>query len=346
MSLTDFIRAMPKVELHVHLQGATQPETWLELAQRNNVDLPAKTPAEMREWFRFKDFRHFIDTYVHVVRALVTADDLELVAREFLKNQAAQNIVYSEVTYTPSVRTITGEMPPFEQQLAALNRARAWAEVEFGVSMGVVIDIPREITAAEADFYADWAISGHGRGVVAFGIGGYEPGNPPEKYAAQFARVYAAGVPCVPHAGETVGPESIWSAIRVCNAVRIGHGVRCLEDPALVDYLRERQIPLEVSPTSNVFLKVFPSLAEHALPRLLDAGLYVTINSDDPPMFNTTLTDEYLRIVETFGFDAERIEHLMLNAVRAALLPADQKAQMEKRFLAEFARLRAEFFAS
>ncbi len=342
MTLSDFIRAMPKVELHVHLQGATQPETWLELARRNNVDLPAKTLDEMREWFRFTDFRHFIDTYVHVTRALVTADDVELMAREFLKNQAAQHIVYTELTYTPSVRTITGDVPPFEDQLAALNRARAWAETEFGVSMGIVIDIPREVTTEEADHYADWAISGYGRGVVAFGIGGYEPGNLPEKYAAQFARVYAAGLPCVPHAGETAGPESIWNAIKVCNAVRIGHGVRCLEDPALVDYLREKQIPLEVSPTSNVCLKVFPSLAEHALPRLLDEGLYVTINSDDPPMFNTTLTDEYLQIADTFGFDVDRIETLVLNAVRAALLPAEKKMAMERSFTAEFARLRVE----
>lgn len=342
MSLSDFIRAMPKVELHVHLQGATQPETWLELARRNNVNLPARTLDEMRDWFRFTDFRHFIDTYIQVNQALVTPDDLELMAREFLKNQASQNIVYSEVTYTPSIRTITGEVPPFEQQLAALNRARAWAEDQFGVSMGVVIDIPREITPEQAEHYADWAISGYGRGVVAFGIGGYEPGNPPEKYAAQFARVYAAGVPCVPHAGETAGPDSMWSAIWVCNAVRIGHGVRCLEDPALVDYLRDKQIPLEVSPTSNVCLKVFPTLADHALPRLLDEGLYVTINSDDPPMFNTTLTDEYLRIAETFGFDVDVIEKLMLNAVRAALLPAEQKAQIERAFTAEFARLRGE----
>ncbi len=170
MSLSDIIRAMPKVELHVHLQGATQPETWLKLARRNHVDLPAKTLDEMRDWFRFTDFRHFIDTYIQVNQALVTADDLELMAREFLKNQAAQNIVYSELTYTPSLRTITGEVPPFEDQLAALNRARAWAESEFGVTMGIVIDIPREVTAAEADHYADWTISGYGRGVVAFGI--------------------------------------------------------------------------------------------------------------------------------------------------------------------------------
>jgi len=341
MTLTDFIREMPKVELHVHLQGATQPETWLELAKRNNVPLRASTVEEMREVFTFTDFRHFIDTYIHVVKTLVTPDDLELMAREFLKNQAAQNIVYSEVTYTPRLSTIR-DAGINREQLAAVNRARAWSEAELGASMGLVIDIPREVTADDAEYYADWALMGYGNGVVAFGIGGYEPGHPPSKYARTFARVYEAGIPCVPHAGETVGPESIWNALEVCKPVRIGHGVRCVEDPRLVEHLRETQIPLEVSPTSNVLLKVFPSLAEHSLPRLMEAGLYVTINSDDPPMFNTTLTDEYIKCAATFGWDAERIEGLVMNGLRASFLPDKRKAQMERGFKDEFGRLRTQ----
>lgn len=342
MTLTDFIREMPKVELHVHLQGATQPETWLELARRNNVALPADTVAGMREWFTFTDFRHFIDTYIHVVKTLVTPDDLELMGREFLKNQAAQNIVYSEVTYTPRLSTIR-DTGINREQLAAVNRARAWAEAELGVSMGLVIDIPREVTADDAEFYADWALMGYGNGVVAFGIGGYEPGHPPEKYAKTFARVYEAGVPCVPHAGETVGPESIWNALEVCKPVRIGHGVRCIEDAKLVDLLREKQIPLEVSPTSNICLKVYPTLAQHSLPQLLDAGLYVTINSDDPPMFNTTLTNEYQACAETFGWDADTIQGLVMNGLRASFLSAARKAELEIDFAATFTRLRAEY---
>lgn len=340
MTLTDFIRTMPKVELHVHLQGATQPETWLELARRNNVDLPAKTLDEMRQWFAFTDFRHFIDVYIQINRALVTPDDLELMARDFLKNQAAQNIVHSEVTYTPSLRTITGEIAPFAEQLAAINRARAWAESEYGVSMGVVIDIPREITPEQAEHYADWAISGFGNGVVAFGIGGYEPGNPPSKYAAAFARTREAGVPCVPHAGETVGPESVRNALEVCQPARIGHGVRSIEDPALVAHLAERQIPLEVSPTSNICLKVYPTLADHSLPKLLDAGVYVTINSDDPPMFSTTLTNEYSLCAETFGWDESLIEKLSLNALRASFLSPERKTALEADFAHQFAQLR------
>jgi adenosine deaminase len=166
--------------------------------------------------------------------------------------------------------------------------------------------------------------------VVALGLGGAEVGHPPEKFAAAFARARAAGVPLVLHAGETVGPASIWGALEQ-GSVRVGHGVRCLEDPALVSELRERRIPLEVCPTSNVCLGVVPSFAEHPLPRLLDAGLYVTLNSDDPPMFNTTLTDEYLAAAATFALDRPAIEALVLNAARATLLPPAAAAALEAR---------------
>jgi adenosine deaminase len=145
----------------------------------------------------------------------------------------------------------------------------------------------------------------------------------------------------VPHAGETEGPASIWGALRTLHADRLGHGVRCLEDPALVAELRDRQIPLEVSPTSNVCLHVVPSLVEHMLPRLLAEGLYVTLNSDDPPMFNTTLTDEYLAVARAFGLGPAEVEKLVLNAVRAALLPPPDRARLEAEFTAEFMRLRA-----
>lgn len=342
MSLADFIRAVPKVELHVHLQGATQPETLLTLAQRNNVRLPIATVEDARAWYQFRDFDHFIEVYGQVCACIVTEDDLELMTRDFLKGQAAQNIVWSEVTYTPSMRNQRDGLT-FDRQLAAINRARAWAQAELNIRMGVVIDIPRSVSAEEGEYWADWAISGFGNGVIAFGIGGPEVGNPPSKYANAFARTRAAGLPCVPHAGETVGAASIWDALETCDPVRIGHGVRCLEDPALVNYLLEKQIPLEVSPTSNVCLGVAPSFAQHPLPQLIDAGLYVTINSDDPPMFNTTLTDEYLKVADTFGYGVDQIEALALNALRASLLPADEKVQMEREFKAAYVRLRAEF---
>jgi adenosine deaminase len=341
MSLESYIRAMPKVELHVHLEGAIQPETLLTLARRNGVALPADTVAGLRAWYTFTNFAHFIEIYLAVSACIRTPDDIELVAREFLAGQAAQGIRYSEVTYTAFTHYHFKGLP-FHEQLAALNRARAWAAAELGVAAGLVIDIPRSISAENGLLVADWAIDAMGDGVIALGLGGPEIGNPPEKFADAFARARAAGLPSVPHAGETVGPESIWGALRALDAVRIGHGVRCLEDPTLVAQLREHQIPLEVCPTSNVCLGVAPSIAEHQLPGLIEAGLYVTLNSDDPPMFNTSLTDEYLAVARAYGWGASELERLVLNAVRVALLPAAERAALEAQFTAEFARLRAE----
>jgi adenosine deaminase len=341
MSLETYIRAMPKAELHVHLEGAIQPETLLELAQRNGVALPAVTVDGLRAWYTFTNFAHFIEIYLAVSACIRSPDDIELIAREFLASQAAQNIRYSEVTYTAFTHYHFKGLP-FRDQLAALNRARAWAERELGVTMGLVIDIPRSISAEDGLLVADWAIQGMGDGVIALGLGGPEIGNPPEKFAAAFERARAAGLPGVPHAGETVGPESIWGALRALDAVRIGHGVRCIEDPALMAELRERQIPLEVCPTSNICLGVAPSIAAHPLPHLIDAGLYVTLNSDDPPMFNTSLTGEYLATARGYNWGAGELEQLDLNAVRVALLPEAERAALEAQFTAEFARLRGE----
>lgn len=321
----DQIRAMPKVELHVHLEGSIQPATLLALARRHDIPLLANTVEGLRAWYTFTDFPHFIEIYKTISACLRTPDDIELIAREFLAGQAAQNIRYSEVTYTAFTHYATKGLS-FVDQLAALNRARVWAEAELGVSMGLIIDIERTVTPDEGLLVADWVIGALGQGVVALGLGGPELGYPPERFAAAFDRALAAGAPRVPHAGETAGPASIWGALRSLHAQRIGHGVRCLEDPALVAELRDRQIPLEVCPTSNVCLHVVPSMAAHMLPRLLAEGLTVTLNSDDPPMFNTTLTGEYLAAAHTFGLSLADLRQLVLNAAQASLLPTEKKA--------------------
>jgi len=343
MSLNTFIRRMPKVELHVHLEGSIQPETLLLLAERNNVTLPSTTVEGLRQWYKFTDFPNFVEIYLAISACICTPEDIEFIAREFLRGQAAQRTMHSEVTFTPFTHYSTNRRIPFEDQLAALSRARQWAARDLGVSVGWVFDIVRNVRPLEHGLtVADWAISGMEHGVVALGLGGIEAGHPPELFQEAFDRARAAGLPAVPHAGETAGPESIWGALRTLKAQRIGHGVRCLEDPELVAELRNRQIPLEVCPTSNVCLGVAPSLAEHPLPRLLDEGLYVTINSDDPPMFNTTLTDEYLRAAQILSCGVETIERLAINTVRASLLPEASRAEMERRFRADFAQLRAE----
>lgn len=339
MTLTDFIEAMPKAELHVHLEGAVRPQTLLALARRNDVALPTSSVEGLREWYRFVDFPHFIEIYKQISQCIRTPEDIELVAREFLQERAAQNIRYTEVTYTPYTHVVQKGIS-FQEQFAALRRARAWGREALGVTMNLILDIAREVSPDEGRKTAEWAIAGMGQGVVALGLGGYEVGNPPEKFADVFALAHEAGLPSVPHAGETVGPESIWGAIDTLKADRIGHGIHCLQDAALVRTLRERQIPLEVCPTSNVHLMVVPSLQEHPLPRLIDEGLYVTINSDDPPLFNTTLTGEFQKIAGAFDYGEEELEALVMNAVRAALLDEAEKAALVESFQEEFAALR------
>jgi aminodeoxyfutalosine deaminase len=339
-SIRQLICGMPKVELHVHLEGSIKPKTLLDLARRNGVSLPADDVEGLSRWYRFTDFKHFIEIYMTISSLICAPEDIELIAREFLRNQAAQTIRYSEVTFTPYTHFSTNRQIPFDEQFDALTRAREWAARELDVHCGWVFDIARNVRPVEHSLtVADWAISGKEKGVVGFGLGGLETGHPPELFAEAFELARAAGLAAVPHAGEVAGAESIWGAIDILKAKRIGHGVRCLEDPKLVATLRERQIPLEVCPTSNVCLGVAADLAEHPLPRLLAEGLYVTINSDDPPMFNTTLTDEYLRVAETFRFGASDLEQLVLNAVRASLLPEISRAELERTFQRDFADL-------
>lgn len=332
---------MPKVELHVHLEGSVRPQTLLKLAERHQVPLPATTVEGLKEWYIFQDFGHFIEIYRTISSCLRTGDDIELITREFLEGQAEQNIIYSEVTFTPFNQFLTSRLG-FKEQLTAVNRARAWGEKELGVRMGIIIDIPRSVTASEGETVADWVIEGYGSGVIALGLGGPEKDNPPEKFRNAFNKVRRAGIPCILHAGETEGPRSIWSALRVADSRRIGHGVRAVEDDRLMAYLHEKQIPLEVCPSSNVCLKVFPSLAEHSLPRLMEAGLYVTINSDDPPMFNTTLTNEYILAQRSFGWEEATLEQMVFNAVNATLLSDQDRAAMTQEFKKAFERLKAE----
>jgi adenosine deaminase len=179
--------------------------------------------------------------------------------------------------------------------------------------------------------------------LIALGLGGPEKGNPPIKFKTAFDKVRKKEIPCILHAGETQGPESIWQAIDVADSLRIGHGVRAIEDPALIAHLHDKQTPLEVCPTSNLCLNVYPSIAEHSLPFLLKEGIYITINSDDPPMFNTTLTNEFMQLQRQFGWEAGLLENLTLNALHASLLGAEQKQKMLGTFQSEFIKLRSQY---
>jgi aminodeoxyfutalosine deaminase len=342
VSLKDYLHAVPKAELHVHLEGSIQPATLLELARRNRVDLPASTVEGIHDWFVYRDFNHFVEIYVAMTQCLRTIDDYELIVYEFGAEMARQNVRYAEVTFSPSTHAWLGV--PHATYFEGLTRGRRRVRADFGVEINWVFDIVRvaldEAGRAKADYTTGVAIEGMRDGVVALGLGGLEAGHPPEPYAPWFEKARAAGLHSVPHAGEIAGPESVWGALRALGAERIGHGVRAIEDPSLVSYLAERKIPLEVNPTSNVCLGVYPSIADHPLPRLIDAGVSVTVNSDDPPMFNTTLNHEVGMLADPFGMDVATIDEILLNGVCHSFLPADRKQTLEAEIRADMARLK------
>lgn len=314
---------MPKIELHVHLEGSIRPETLRRLAGRHGVELP----EDLREWYRFRDFNHFVEVYLTASSCIRTVDDLALIAREFVDGQIDQNVIHTEVTYTAeTVERVCGI--PFEEQWVALQDARDYAESR-GVSLEYVLDIVREIPAESGLRVANWAIERMGSGVCALGLTGIEANTPVERHADAFRRAHEAGLPITAHAGETSGPQAIWDCLKVLGADRIGHGVRCLEDETLVDELAQRQIPLEVCPSSNVCLGVVPSMALHPIQTMLAQGLNVGLNSDDPPMFGTTLTGEWSLCEETFGWSAEQIEQILLETVRAAFVTDARRGELE-----------------
>lgn len=341
MSLDEFIREMPKVELHVHLEGSIRPATLLTLAEHNGVVLPARDLEGLRHFYRFTDLDHFVRVYFTISGCLKTAEDYSLIAYEFGADMARQHIRYAEVTFTPYTNARISGLP-FDEILAGLDEGRARAGEEYGVEYRWVLDVVRSEPETRLEV-ARLAASAVDRGAVGFGLGGPEQGYPPEWFADAFGVAREAGLHSVPHAGEAAGPESVWGALRTLGAERIGHGVRSVEDAELLAVLRERQVPLEVCPTSNLCLGGYASYEEHPLRRLWDEGLYVTVNSDDPPMFNTDLVAEYQALAQHMGFSADELERLSLNALRASFLPAGRKSELEQEFRAEMGRLRERY---
>jgi adenosine deaminase len=344
-----FAEAMPKVELHIHLEGSIRPETALTLARRHNRTLPADDVAGLREWFCFRDFRHFIDVYLALSDLLRTPEDFEFIVIELGREMARQNIRYAEVTFTAYTHLWQDKGLTPDDLIAGLDAGRAAIRRMFGVELAWIIDIPRNLSfnritglynGKASGPTVDMALAWKDRGVVALGLGGYELGAPPEPFAAAFDRARAGGLHSIPHAGEHVGPEGVWGAIRSLQAERIGHGVRAIEDPELVAYLVEHQIPLEINPSSNIRLGVYPDFGSHPLRRFWDAGVYVTVNSDDPPLFNTTLNQEYRLLIDAFGFGVNELEQVSLNALRASFLPDERKKALETAFIEAFEGLR------
>lgn len=321
-----FIAGLPKAELHVHHVGSARPETVARLAARHpDAGVPQDLEA-LREFFTFTDFAHFIDVYLTTVALLRTPEDLRLLTYEVAEGLSAQRVRYAEVTMTPFTSVLAGI--PIEAYTEAIEDARVAAERDFGLVMRWIYDIPGEQGMESADATLSYAVEHGPDALVGFGLGGPEAGIPRRQFADHFARARAAGLHSVPHAGESTGPESVWEAIRDLGADRIGHGIAAAQDDQLMAHLAEHRIALEICPTSNVATRVVETLAEHPLRTLRDAGVLVTVHSDDPPMFGTTLNDEYAIAAELLGLDEHGLRDLALASVDASFAPAQIKARL------------------
>lgn len=337
---------MPKAELHLHLDGALPPRTVLQLAERHGLLdlLPGDTEEAITSWFVFRDFYHFVEVKRAIKKLLRSADDFALAVYAAGQELHGQRVRYAELTVTPySLIDALDQGLTIDALLQGLEAGRQRARAEFGLELRWVFDIPRNRAFADyrsggdyvpgaAERTLEYALLGRHYGVIGLGLGGNEVNAPPEPFAHVFAEAKRQGLKSLPHAGESEGAASVWGAIRELQADRVGHGVRAIEDERLVQALADRQIPLEISMTSNVYLKFYPRIEDHPLPALDQAGVLVTLNSDDPQLVGTTLSKEYQLLVDVFGYSTTDVLRLARNAFNACFAEPALKA----RLLAEF----------
>ena len=329
--LTSFIRGLPKVELHVHHVGSASPRIVSELADRHPGSVPSDLD-ELRRFYEFRDFGHFIEVYLAVVALIRTPEDVHYLTYEIAREMATeQQLRYAELTCTPftSVRPDEPALGmPIEAYTEAIETARVEAERDFGLVLRWIYDIPGEFGLPAAEATLTYAVDHRPEGLVGFGLGGPEIGVPRPQFKPVFDAARAAGLHSVPHAGETTGPETVWESLRFLGAERIGHGTSSAQDPALLAHLAETGVPLEVCPSSNIATRAVASLDEHPITAFRDAGVAVTVNSDDPPMFSTTLNREYEIAANLLGLDAAGVADLARAGVRASFAEADVQARI------------------
>ena len=325
-----FIRSLRKAELHLHLEGTVDPATLSELSRRHPTPLSTEnnrytniadsgrvfTEEEARALYQYTSFTGFLLAFKAVTERLRTADDYELVTYRMIEKLREQNVVHAEVYV--SVGVVFWRGGEFAPLFEGLERGRERGERGFGVSVRWIFDAVRHFGPAEAQKVVAEAIRFKDRSVVAIGLGGDERRAGPEQFRDAYQLARENGLKLTVHAGETVGPESIWGALRELKADRIGHGIHAIDDPELVRYLADKQIPVEICISSNVLSGSCKSVEEHPVRKLFDAGVLVTLNTDDPEMFHTSLNREYQIAQEVFGFTDDELRQLAENSFRAA----------------------------
>lgn len=318
-----FIVTLPKAELHLHLEGSIEPATLVELRNRHGVANGSAADAE--QIYSFQDFTGFLMAFKEVTELLRTPDDYELITYRLMQRLKGENVVHAEVYV--SVGVCLWRKQDFDAIFEGLERGRERGERDFGISLLWIFDAVRHFGAEAAQRVAELAVRYRDRNVVGFGIGGDERRAAPELFRDVYAYCADHGLRLTAHAGETSGPESIWGALNL-KAERIGHGLTAGQDPELVEELSRRQVPIEVCLTSNLRTGCCSKINDHPVRRYFDHGLMVTLNTDDPAMFRTSLSREYAIAQEEFGFTDEHLRELARNSFEASFLPAEKKLSL------------------
>ncbi len=334
--MQDAIATLPKVELHLHIEGTLEPELMFALAERNGVELPYDSVEEVRAAYQFHDLQSFLDIYYAGACVLLTEQDFYDLTRAYLERCRADNVRHTEIFFDPQTHTERGV--PFATVIDGIRRALADGEREFGITSRLILCFLRHLSAEAAMETLETALPWHEH-IHAVGLDSAELGNPPEKFRAVFDRARAEGFPTVAHAGEEGPPEYIHQALDLLQVARIDHGVQAEKDPALMQRLAREQIPLTVCPLSNIKLCVFDRLEDHNLKRLMDAGLCVTISSDDPAYFGGYVGENFRATADALQLGPDDLERLARNAVDAAFLEPGAKQRLHGEIDAWRARL-------
>ena len=323
----ELVRAIPKTEIHLHLEATATADTIWRLIERHKLSLPGvTTQKQLVRRFKVRSLDEFIDLFINVIQnCFRSGEDLDLVledARNYLKRN---NIFYAEVFVSPSKLIMNGL--PFEVMVARLDDAMDRIKHDDDIDIRFIVDVSRSYGVENARKNLDLTLKHRGRSVIGIGLGGAEATGPARDYTDIFARASESGLRVVAHAGEDIGPESVWDAIRYLKASRIGHGISAIQDEELMEYLADKQIPLEICPTSNLFTRKYVTrLTNHPIRPFYDRGIKVTVNTDDPSIFGVDLVDEYMKLMNGGFFEIKEVVTLIRNGLFSTFMPVRQKA--------------------
>ncbi|EIY7832593.1 adenosine deaminase [Vibrio parahaemolyticus] len=319
-----FIQGLPKVELHLHIEGSLEPELMFKLAKRNGIDIPYSSPNELREAYQFEDLQSFLDLYYQGANVLRTEQDFYDLTWEYLEHCKADNVIHTEIFFDPQTHTERGI--DFDTVLNGISRALADGREKLGITSQIIACFLRHLSE-ESAMETLQSVLKHRDKIIGMGLDSSENGHPPAKFLRVFQQAKEAGLLTVAHAGEEGPAQNITDAIEMLEVSRVDHGVRCVEDEALVESLIETKMPLTVCPLSNIKLCVFDEMGQHNIVELLRKGVAVTINSDDPVYFGGYMTDNFLAVNQAHPMSKEELAKFTLNAIDASFIDNELKAQ-------------------